>query len=845
MKYLLALVMLVLFYVKIYGEPVAPALYPIDKIARESGFIGDNLRVKTISNAKIFTLTVGNFSVNIDRKSGTLLKAYLNKSIPIHSGFQESYTIMQKSGSKSIIAEGECQVFFEKILKNGVIFRCKSNKYPGMIWEKKYTIAHNLLSKKVTVKWGGKLPLLVMMKAVAEPATTRKETYSFDSPQGYFSDNFKSFYHGSVPPPGEPRMMPVTVFPDLGITVGHYIHTINDRFIHARENDVWFGKNKRWESGILAGDFVKPDRKSFSYEWHVRNVPGSPLNYYMTYQKLPGFYQLMRDMKDPNWIDKVRYASDCGAFDVLGGSWKPGKPLPTKPWSYVMLGDNEDTALVWVLFSWGPLGGFPSSGTWNIYGPYIKPMTAKAVKRCSEIIGDDPRVKFSLYDWSRSFDFKLPPYDQHAEWAARNQKGEHLNSFFRRAAKWWPDDAKPNYLKNGYLKYYLDQIGKLPEAYGVKSLYLDAAPGDRYADWSTYTWFQPYDRQNFKKLYRLAGNKELPLIKNSPNSPYVSGGYWEGRGLQAKGMEARWKAVGSKLLQEKIWQWRHRWTALLKWGYCPKTDPYYSNYIVGLGFKPHAPDRPVRKYAFLQAAYDMRHLRLLNADYSPCFWRNENTDVEAYLLSQGIGIYLSTIGHAPLKDVKFKINGKQLPSSFGNKFYAWEITLADADVYPKELNAEFLAEKKRNRHIAQNVKIVNKWKSRRIVSMRCLPKITYKKDIYLNLNVKPKQLVMGVLSPVPLVVLKYGKDMVHMPVAGTPDVKFSQHKEQNGWHELTVNSLFDCEIGLIDKNIKWSEIYIDGEKIVPVPANSGLKVVGKKITIKAGNHQLRFQIQDN
>ena len=843
-KYLLALAMLVLFYAKIYGEPVAPVLYPVDKIAKESGSTA-GIKVKKINNARIFTLAAGNFSVNIDHKSGTLLKAHLNKSTPIHSGFQESYTIMQKSGSKSIVAEGELQVISEKLLKNGVIFTCKTNKYPGIIWIKKYTIAHNLLSKQVTVKCKDKLPLLVTMRTTAEPAPTRQRSYSFDCPPGYFPAAFKSFYHGSVPPPGAPRIMPVTVFPDLGITVGHYIHTINNHFIHARENDSWYWKNKHWESCVLVGDFVKPDRQSFSYEWHVRSVPGSPLNYYMTYQKLPGFRQLMDDMKDPKWIDNVRYASDCGAFDVLGGNWKPGKPLPTTPWKHVMLGDNGDTALVWILFSWGTLGGLPSSGTWNIYEPYIKPMTAKAVKRCAEIIGDDPRVKFGLYDWNRSFDPQLPPYDQHAEWAARKQNGKHLNSFFYRRAKWWPDDAKPNYLNKGYLKYYLNQVGKLSEAYGIKSLYIDAEVGDRYADWSSYTWFQPYDRQNFKKLYRLAGNKELPLIKNSPNSPYVSGGYWEGRGLKAKGMESRWKAVGSKLLQEKIWQWKHRWTALMKWGYGPKTDPYYSNYIVGLGFKPHAPDRPVRKYAFLQAAYDMRHLRVLNTDYSPCFWRNDNVNTEAYLLSQGLGIYLSTIGHAHSKDVKFKINGKQLPLFFGNKFYAWEITLADASVYPKELNIEYLKEKKRNRHITQNVKIVNKWKSRRIVSMRCLPKVTYKKYIYLNLNVKPKQLVMGVLSPVPLVVLKYGKDMVHMPVAGTPDVKFSQHKKLNDWHELTVTSLLGCEIGLIDQNIKWSEIYLDGKKIVPMPANSGLKAVGKKIIIKAGSHQLRFKIHDN
>ncbi len=815
-----------------------PALYPVDKSNQEFNQTSDlKDRISAGQTGEIYGMESAVVKVDLSKTTWTLQKVQLANGTLVHNGFNEYYTFEFNDGRKSMtISEAELEIVNTQNKDSVIEVDAVSRKMPGVQWRKQYYQEDSgLINKKVTIR-ADKVPVfLLKVHAVAPPAPERQGAYIWNSPFGYYAAEEASLVKGTMPKPQAPYTFPVTVYPDLNITVGIWIDKINGRTIHARETSLWHARGNGFEMMPMVGEFLGQGGKpQLEYEWIIQSAKGDALNFYREYQARAGYKALMGDLPDPEWLDHVRFAMDCGPIDLLGHGWKPGRSLRDLSHFHNWLNDDPLDAIPWTIFSWNPLGGMPSKGEWNVYEPRPAPMNVEAVQHMVKgLSGKDGRIKVALYDWNHSFDPALPPYNdlKNKSWASWNADGSINSSWACTTFSFWPKvDAKPNYLDPGYLAFYMEEMSKLPSVYGTQAVYIDAEVGQCYADWNTKTWFHPYDQYDFKKKYRLASGDNLPLIKNTPNSPYVSGGYWEGRGLNpASVAEKNWRTVGAKILGDKIWQWTYRWTALL-YGNDKNKQPNYSYYTIGLGFKPHA-NPSIREYGLNRAAFDMRHSRLLTNRFSPCYWRNDDTDIEAYLLEVGGYPVMSFINHgSEAREITFEIDGL---CRDGNPLYAWQISIDAANLPAGELDKEYNDLKAQGKNPEDVPEMREKWRKLKIYQLKKLEApVVDGKNIRLKVAAAPGLLNLATVTTLPVMALSHGNDVVQVPLAGVADVTFTAHQVSGNQHSVTVESRLGATLGFL---VPCDDITLDG---------SAAALTAGQLEVPPGKHQLNFRIKE-
>ena len=809
------------------AKPDTTDYYPVDTLEKERHDPQPADQRHPPDNSKTqWTLSDGFVSVAIDRSAGYIHSLSLVKSRrQLLPALADIYTLRADAATSYEGQESEdALVSVERSSKTELSMIFRNSKLPGITFRKSYVLRDGVLSKTVAVTSDLTEPRLFRVRMVCRPLQLNYSDtgpYGFGLPPGYFPENNRALFWTDRWPSANVVYMPAFVYPRDNVTTGVHIHRVNGRYIYARENDVW-GRldttSLRWN--MLAGGFVDSNQE-LSYEYHVRTVKGDAIAYHRSYKQLQGYRALFSDQNDPEWTDRVLMVTDCGPMDRLGDIPVDAALPPTPKWTECLLGDKQDTFLLWTLFGWSGPSAMPTEGNWyneNSLKPY--PMNPQRVHWCLNWWRQgDPRRKVALYSWLRSYDPELKPFSSHPEWAALDAHGKPMRSFFKSST--FPVDRKPNYLEPGFREYILTKLGQVVSTYGVDSYYIDAEPGDGYPDWRTHTWFQPYNRYDFMKAGRHASGQELPLLKNTPNTPYATYYYWEGRGLYNEGMETRWRALGEKMLSDKVYQWEHRWTALMiAHGF--DQEPYYSNYIVGLGFKPHA--RSLETYAYMQAGFEMRHLALAEAEFRPCFWRNEQTNIEAYLLKQGTTLYLSCIGHEKQsRNVTFELQPRDLPFTDKSRLFVWEVQMDDPHVMDPELKEEYgLRAKSRT---LGDPEFLARFKTRRVARTAFTNSISFDESQALKLSglVRPALLTMLAISPVPAIVLADGPEMTQMQVPCIADVitgGYYDERKQTAY--ILVQGRHSCTIGLLElKGLRISSIAVDGIKISGVKTEIG------------------------
>ncbi len=800
--------------------------YPTDKIEREIGKQSKTAITSgvAIKGEKVFELSDGFVKCSIGAQTGRILGVVLVASkAPLVGGVTDDYNIQFADKSEWVSVELlDKAVGSPKITGKVLEITCENPQLKGIRFKKTFTLTYGVLSKKVVVTSEFTDPPLFRVSMLWDQLDRLSAAgggYGIDSAYGYFPDTHEYNFTMDKWGPAGVRIIPAVVIPSLGVTVGvHTIH-VNNRFIHARYCDSWMPVDGKLKYAGGMTDFISKTRR-FSYEYQVRCVKGDGLDYYRSYQSLPECRALMMDQKTPGWMDRVTFLTDCGPTDILGVHANDvvlPKIEHVYDWiDFGHLGDKRNSSL-WVLFGWGSLGPLPTEGKWMTYEPREFPMNPEKVKWALEQFrGSESMGKVALYDWNCSFDPRLPEFVNHPDWAAKDIDGKIMYSFYHGLADYWPNvDARPNYLNPGYRKFMVGRYAELAKVFKVNSGYIDADIGYGYADWSTRTFFQQYDGYDFLRALRHSTTPELPFARNSPNNPYSDAAYWEGRGLNSAGMEERWQAMGGKMLVEKIWQVNHRWTALIKWQPSGFNEPYYCNYIVGLGYKPHAPDELVRKYGYMKAAFEMRHLELINAKFTPCFWRNENTDVEAYLLKQGNAVYASCIGHAKeTKKVSLKIDRRGLPIRLNKPVFIWQIQLEDPRVMPAEMSADYEKRIAAKEDVFANKELLAKWKAREVAKCTFIGTSTASTSITINPEVRPSLLTMVAISEIPALVIGEGDEDCQMKVPVTADVALS------GDFDLTRHSMVmkvvsvrKCRVALLESGSRVKSAVMNGKTL--------------------------------
>ncbi|MDD2709465.1 MAG: hypothetical protein PHV34_15875 [Verrucomicrobiae bacterium] len=487
------------------------------------------------------------------------------------------------------------------------------------------------------------------------------------------------------------------VHPQKNNGVGHYKYLVNNRF----DLKTAMGRSYLTPQGWIipiASDFLDAG-KTLSTETHYTMFKGGHVQFHMEYMDLPAYREAHNYQVAP-WLKDVRFVSGWKEIHDLG----EGVPVE----SYLKLFDKDEPIFGFAITPW-------TDPMWQHRGDYLDgeielyPDAVQEIATLKRVQAACPRLKISNYTWHYSIGPKSKIFLNHPEWLSYAKDGSPQKLFdlpkvdLNEKATFRPLISNPD-----YLRYVSDRIKRVMRELKYEIYYTDDLSFSRnYADWKTRTAIHNYHWIDFWTAVREAikscgedkvyfANSYAPdligaecgFIERSSKNP------WLKPDELAAGSKS-WKALADRMFLTKLYQHDEcRWIAPIFWGHhslkgARNNDPWYSNYVIGLGLKPSHPGEAdavgmggfwnslLSKMPYINAAYEMRGAKVVEADVSPCWWKDDQSQIEACTLRQGGAAFIPVISHE--KDAgKTKVSadtaGLGLDPSAETYFWVFDMT---------------------------------------------------------------------------------------------------------------------------------------------------------------------------
>ncbi|MDD5698753.1 MAG: sugar-binding protein [Victivallaceae bacterium] len=488
------------------------------------------------------------------------------------------------------------------------------------------------------------------------------------------------------------------VNPGKGYGVGEYKYRVNGRYDlpSAGELVPSYLVPAGWEIGI-SGEFLKKDQP-FSAETHYVIFEGDAVDFHQGYMALADFAGMRENFKTPAWVKEVRFVLGwCGVHQL--GKVIPGPALRS------LTGRNEPI-LGWPIspwFDWSiDVRGDWLDGELDDPSLHFYSIARQELKTLKRVQNDFPWIRVGNYTWPWSLGQKSKVYREHPQWVVYDEEGNPvvLADILKKGVAYRANPAAP-----GYIDYQMERVRKVIRKLNYKVYNTDGTGGCTYADWKsekvihTYHWLDYFGR--LRETVRECGKDNIYM----PNGNFYAAGIQADCGFLEHGERwvdpndnhgpYNWRIFADKIRFAKLYQYKDRWIAPIFWGHANiknvrNNDPWYSNYIIAFGLKPSHPCEAdynelgslwlslKSKMPYINAAYEMKEVKLIDGDISPCWWNNRETELEAYTTRQGNAYFIPVINHTDIRrEVIVSADFAKMGSPPNTLLFAWEFAMTD------------------------------------------------------------------------------------------------------------------------------------------------------------------------
>lgn len=557
------------------------------------------------------------------------------------------------------------------------------------------------------------------------------------------------------------------VNPDKGYGVGHYKYTVNGNYDLIKSMVESYYTSRGWIIGIT-GDFIGLNKK-LTAEVHYTVFQGDQIAFHREYMALPA-YRAINNYSSPGWLKDVRFISGWSTSHGIGSN------IPCK--DFLANFDQDEPIMGWPISPWGDT-------TWERRGDFLDgeietyPFSMGEINTLKRVQAVCPRMKIGNYTWHYSLGPKSKLLKEHPEWLTYDKDDNPLlfNDGGPRTC------VRVNIKRPEYVDHSMDKVQEVVKALGYDVYYIDEINprGHSYVDWRTRTVIHNYDWINYWNRLRNAvrdcgqdkifyANAYLPLttgydcgILELGSIQWISDGDVDGPNS--------WRSIADRVFFAKLYQYdESRWIAPLFWGHAAiktirNNDPYCSNYLIAFGLKPSSPGEAdyqamgsawyslKSKMPYINAAYEMRGVKIVDADISPCWWKVD-TEIEAYTLKQGNASFIPIINHnGNTEKITVSANTRGLGLDPNRETYMWLFNLKD----PWEIKVEDVRD--------------SAWDSTPIMSTSFLGKRDeLDRRVSLTVKVRPRLLSLAMLTQTPALIYSVNNRISQILLPSTLDI---------------------------------------------------------------------------
>jgi len=529
-----------------------------------------------------------------------------------------------------------------------------------------------------------------------------------------------------------------------GYSFAHYRHKINGRLCLPWDSG-WTEKAAEpqflppygWEFGVCTQPVAK--RQSFSAEVHYKIFKGSQMRFWEDYRNLPEIKAWYRDVvgERPEWFDRVKLMLLC---DYETGPHP--QTLHRVKQALEFVDEGNILTVCWPMAGWPE---YPSSGiVTGLTGAKLRPEAIR--RRVDQYHSLSPRVKVMFYTYMFSAQEVTRVYQEHPEWFMnRNKQGDEESAYGGGVANYLTMISAP-----GCSDYFLKMYDDLVRTYNLDAVYLDfGSSQNSRIDWERNRVDQPTDWFDFYSQWRLNTKQIGPeqVLFFGRTMPFSDGGFME-LGKNTINGES-WRIGANYVYAVKVMQSLdpRRWVAPLYWK--TSEDPFFTNYLVGMGLKP-GHDRFVffptglpGVLPYVNAAYETRHVRLLDTEVSPSWRTDHSVQLEVYPLRQGEAAFIFLVNHTGQAGrFTVSVDTADLGCRPGRKAFVWLFTLSNPLVRTGKLSEAMQKAIYRD----------TSWGLDLCVAPSCLGSRRLERKLSLDLELPPDVLNMGMVTHSPALV---------------------------------------------------------------------------------------------
>jgi len=639
---------------------------------------------------KFYILENKNIKYHISTQNGRILGGWnLATGEKIVSESEDKYCLVSRKDS-NIYPEWKDRIISAKKSSSFLTLKCRNQEMDGLLIKKEYRLDRNILKKKVIF-----LPekekegyFLIYISSLNFDEKFWKDGLLYGRDGLSYPTWAKEVKFLELVPKRMNNKMLLLINFKKGYGFAEYRHKWNNKYVLPWEakgaEKVYYSYYfpRGWKIGVIIEKWEKG--KEFSAEVYYHLFKGDLLKFWKEYRNLPEVEELYNEVGPrAEWIHKVKAIqfADWGTGEIPEGIVPPAREL---------LEVFDDGYLMLVDWPMGVYLEYGEDKTHTVFGGEI---TAEHIRKNVEAVQNlSRRMKVGIYTLVHTGSPNTRIFKEHPEWFITEDKyGQPISTLMGTTGLW----PRVNLSSHSAVLWLVKMYEKMMKKYNLNFIYQDGGAIITDIDWKHETVSRGIDWYNFYSLWRKnlkSFGEDRSLFFNERYTPFADCGFIElPYGVINKWREASTILYGVKVLQKFD---PYRWNSILYWS--EQHEPYYCNYLIGLGMKPAHAFKPWA-VPYISAAYETKDLQLIDADLEPDWRKNPNILIEAYTLEQGKAKIISIINHDQSnKEVNVSINPLKMGFKEGENIFVWLIKMKDSR------KSRWITTEKRQKQIYRN-----------------------------------------------------------------------------------------------------------------------------------------------
>ena len=570
----------------------------------------------------------------VSKRTGRLLGGwYLTRKVRVIASGDDRYYVVTVNGHETCW-ETEDQVRQSRQDGEALELLCENPELAGFAIRKRYWVEGRELRKRIEFAYSGEeSPRTFLIHASMLAFTDELWKGGFVLGRGGLSGLVPTEeirFLEAAPARMQNKLLLLLNY-GKGFGVAHHRTRLNGRYVLP-----WDGSDQRmhlpyllpggWRIGTLLQKVKRgvPTSTEVAYTF----FEGTRLDFWREYRDRPEVEACYAGIGPrPDWMGKVKAIQ----FASYGEGPVPGGPLPG---ARELVETFEDGHLIYVLWPLGVPGDYAEDETYSVFGGLVR--SAELRENVRQIQAVSPRLKVAFYVFDAGPPAHARVFERHPEWfISKDKHGKPIDRYKL---------SPPNFSHPGVTERWVDMYVEVMRKYGLDLVYMDGGGIASVIDWPNDRLSRAEDKMRFFELWRQSVRKLGPdrgMFFNERWTPFCDGGFIE---LPHGVVSGDWRKPADIFYGVKVLQRFDptRWNSPIYWS--KEHQPYYCNYLIGLGMKPgHAFDP--QDVHYITAAYETRELQVAEGGLRPDWRRDRDTQVEAFSLTQGRSAVVSVINH--------------------------------------------------------------------------------------------------------------------------------------------------------------------------------------------------------